>query len=177
MTPEQKLELELKVAEPQFAGPPRMPEDRVAEILNTPDPQLPPVLTKITGRELAEVPAWTGELGLLRIVAKTGIVPASRHPSGFATPVPEDGAVAIETLLDAVERNLTLDLLQPVPEGAPTPVVLLTGMLTGIEAMGLLSAGTKAAIMARTTKLQSWAESKEIGFVTARMVGLARGDE
>jgi hypothetical protein len=67
-----------------------------------------------------------------------------------------------------VDRDLRVD---PNAPGAAGQVMALLGAL---EDMGLLLPATKAAILAGTVKIPSWAESNGIE-VTARSVGLARG--
>lgn len=157
--------LAARVAQPDMHG---LPEWRVAEILNAPDPSLPLVPVPFSCRSIAEPAVLTGELAMLRLVARQGHIPADVSPNGQAVPIPTQGLVAIGTLLDAVDRDLRVD---PAVPGAVGGVV---AMLTAIEAMGLLSAQTKAAVLAATRQHPSWAEANGVE-VTARTVGLARG--
>ena len=146
----------------------------IVHILTMPDVNLPRVLQSVSGRTLAEIPTWTGELAWVRLAAKTGIVPASKHPSGVATAITEVQMVNITTLLEAVDKELVLDLSVQVPEGFPTPLSILDGLLDTVETLGLLSAVSRALVMSKTERLQSWAE-KENEQVDAGTVGKARG--
>lgn len=169
MTPEQQLELQQKVAEAQFAG---LSESRVVEILNAPDPALGLVPMVFNCRAVAKPAALSGELGMLKVVAKVNVIPADISPTEQPIPVSSAGMAVIETLLDAIDRDLQVDPSQP------GEMVQVVALLDGIEALGLLSATTKAAILAGTVRQQSWAEANDFpNGITARDVGLARGDE
>ena len=154
-----------KVAEAQFDG---LTESEVADILNAPDLTLDPIPVAFNCRVVAKPAALSGELGMLKVVAEANSIPADISPTGESISIPSLAMAAIETLLDAVERELEVDPTEP---GEMTQVV---AMLDGVEALGLLSATTKAAILAGTVRPQSWAEANEIE-VTSRAVGLARG--
>ena len=145
-----------------------------AAALNTPDPDLPKVLIPISGRVLAEIPTWTIELAAVRVVLSTGIVPASIHPSGSATALTFEEKLLITTLLEAVDKELVLDLSVEVPTGFPTPLSRLTALLDVVQSLGLLSAASRALIMQRTRRDQSWAEQHGIE-VTELTVAQARG--
>jgi hypothetical protein len=157
--------LAARIAQPDLAG---LPEWRVAEILNAPDDSLPNVSVVFSCRAIAEPAVLSGELAMLRIVAKLGHIPADVSPTAQTIPIPTQGLVAIGTMLDAVDRDLRVDTSVP---GAAAQV---SAMINALETMGLLSPATKAAVLAGTVRLQSWAEVNEIE-VTARTVGLARG--
>ena len=160
--------LEQKVAEPQFAG---LSQGEVAAILSAPDPALGLVPMTFNCRTVAKPAALSGELGMLKVVAEENAIPADISPTGQAIPIPSVGMAAIETLLDAIQRELEVDATQP------GEMLQVAAMLDGIEALGLLSAPTKAAILAGTVRQQSWAEAN--GFpngVTSRDVGLAQGN-
>ncbi len=124
---------------------------QAANALNAPDPSLPPVMVAFSCREIAEPAVLSGELGMLRIVAERRHIPADVSPTGQDIPVPTQGLIVIETMLDAVGRDLRVDPATTSGEVA--------AMLGGIEAMGLLSPGTKAAILSKTIRAPSWAEA------------------
>jgi hypothetical protein len=145
-----------------------LPEWQVAEILNAPDDSLPKVPVVFSCRAVAEPAVLSGELAMLRIVAKLGHIPADVSPTEQALPIPTQGLVAISTILDAVERDLRVD------PSAPGAAAQVSAMLDALEGMGLLSLEKKTAVLAGTVRLQSWAEANNIE-VTARSVGLARG--
>ncbi len=145
-----------------------------AAALNTPDPDLPKVLVPVSGRVLASIPTWTGEIAAVRLVKSTGVVPATIHPSGSAAALGVEETLVITTLLDAVDKELVLDLSEQVPEGLPTPLARLNSMLDVVQSLGLLSAGSRALIMQKTFRDQSWAEQHGIE-VTELSVAQARG--
>jgi hypothetical protein len=141
---------------------------QAANALNAPDATLPAVPVEFSCRAIAEPAVLSGELAMLRIVARLGHFPADVAPGNQSIPIPTPGLIAIGTMLDAVDRDLRVD---PNAPGAAGRVMALLGAL---EDMGLLLPATKAAILAGTVKIPSWAESNGIE-VTARSVGLERG--
>jgi hypothetical protein len=145
-----------------------LPEWQVADLLNEPDPELPRVPRSFSCRDVAEPAVLSGELEMMRIVKQRGHIPADVSLSGQAIPIPTLGLVAIGTMLDAVDRDLSVD---PNTPGASAQV---NDVLEALEGMGLLSLATKTAVLARTVKMQSWAEYNQIE-VTARTIGLAKG--
>lgn len=157
--------LAARVAQPDLRG---LPEWRVAELLNRPDAAIAPRPVAFSCRSIAEPAVLSGELALLRIVFREGRIPADVSPSGQAVAIPTQGLIAIGTLLDAVDRDLRVEPSMPNAVGG------VASMLAAIETMGLLSAQTKAAVLAATMRHPSWAEANNIE-VTARTVGLARG--
>jgi hypothetical protein len=154
-----------RVSQPDLIN---LPEWQVADVLNAPDPALPLVAKVFSCRDIAEPAVLSGELEMLRIVKQYGHIPADVAPGGQAIQIPTPGLIAIGTMLDAVDRQLSVD---PSVLGGAAQVL---AMLEGIEAIGLLSAATKAAILAGTVRVQSWAEANGIE-VTARTIGLAKG--
>jgi hypothetical protein len=154
-----------RIAQPDLAG---LPEWKVAEILNAPDESLPKVPVVFSCRAIAEPAVLSGELAMLRIVAKLGHIPADVTLDEQNFIVPTQGLVAIGTMLDAVDRDLRVD------PSAPGAAAQVSAMLDALEGMGLLSQATKTAVLAGTARLQSWAEANGVT-VTARTVGLARG--
>lgn len=154
-----------RVSQPDLIN---LPEWQVADVLNAPDPALPLVAKVFSCRDIAEPAVLSGELEMLRIVKQLGHIPADISPSGQTIPIPTQGLIAIGTMLDAVDRQLTVN------PSAPGTMGQILSMLEGIEAMGLLSAETKTAILEGTVRMQSWADLNGIE-VTARAVGLARG--
>ena len=154
-----------RIAQPDLAG---LPEWEVAELLNAPDDSLPKVPVVFSCRAIAEPAVLSGELAMLRIVAKLGHIPADVSPTEEALPIPTQGLIAIGTMLDAVDRDLVVD------PSAPGAAAQVSAMLNALEGMGLLSPATKTAVLAGTVRLQSWAEANGIE-VTPRSVGLLRG--
>jgi hypothetical protein len=154
-----------RIAQPDLAG---LPEWEVAEILNAPDDSLPKVPVVFSCRSIAEPAVLSGELAMLRIVAKLGHIPADVTLDEQNFIVPTQGLVAIGTMLDAVDRDLRVD------PSAPGAAAQVSVMLDALGGMGLLSPATKTAVLAGTVRLQSWAEANGIE-VTPRSVGLARG--
>jgi hypothetical protein len=157
--------LAARLAQPDLAG---LPEWQVAEILNAPDESLPKVPVVFSCRAIAEPAVLSGELAMLRIVARLGHIPADVSPTEQALPISTQGLIAIGTMLDAVDRDLRVD------PSAPGAAAQMTAMLNALETMGLLSPATKTAVLAGTVRLQSWAEANGIE-MTPRNVGLARG--
>jgi hypothetical protein len=146
-------------------------EAEAAAVLNAPDPELPLKPIAFNCRTVAKAAVLSGEMGMLKVVAEANAIPADISPTGQPIPIPSLAMAAIETMLDAVERELEVDPSQP------GEMLQVASMLDGIEALGLLSATTKAAILAGTVRQQSWAEAN--GFpngVDTRDVGLARGN-
>jgi hypothetical protein len=147
-------------------------EAEAAAVLNALDPELPLVPMTFNCRTVAKPAVLSGELGMLKVVAEANAIPADISPTGQLIPIPSVAMAAIETLLDAIERDLEVDPSQP------GEMLQVSDLLDGIEALGLLSATTKAAILAGTVRQQSWAEKN--GFpngVTSGDVGHARGHE
>jgi hypothetical protein len=158
-------ELSGRVMQPDLID---LPEWRVADLLNAPDPTLPRVPKVFSCRDIAEPAVLSGELEMFRIVKRYGYIPADVSPSGQTIPIPTPGLVAIGTLLDAVDRQLRVD---PSLPGASDRVSMI---LDSLEDIGLLSSATKVAILSGTMRMQSWAEYNQIE-VTAQTIGLAKG--
>jgi hypothetical protein len=137
-----------RLKQPDMVG---LSDAQAANALNAPDPSLPPVMVAFSCREIAEPAVLSGELEMLRIVARLGHIPADVSPTGENIPVPTQGLTAIGTMIDAVHRDLRVD---PATAGGQ-----IAAMLGGIEAMGLLSPATKAAILSKTVRAPSWAEA------------------
>ena len=157
--------LAARIAQPDLVG---LPEWQVAEILNAPDAQLVPVPAAFSCRAIAAPAVISGELELLRHVHKIGRIPADVSPTGQAVDMPTRGLIAIGTVLDAVNRDLQVDPSMP---GAADKI---QANFDAIEQMGLLSAATKAVILAQTVRHPSWAEANQIE-VTALSVSQAKG--
>lgn len=138
-----------------------------AAVLLAPDPALPAVLAPFSCRAIAEPAVLSGELAMLLIVAERGCIPADVSPTGADIPVPTPGLVAIRTMLHAVERDLRVD---PATPGASAQIA---AMFDAVEQLGLLSAQTKAAVLAGTARSPSWAEAHGV-YVDAAVVALAR---
>ena len=138
---------------------------QAAAALNAPDPSLPPVPITFSCGTIANTAVLSGELAVLRIVAARGEIPADLTPNNAAVPLPTQAIVAIVTVLDAVDRDLEAD-----PAVVDDQVV---NLLDSVEAMGLLSPETKAAILSKTLRSPSWAEVNGVT-VTAEVVAIAR---
>jgi hypothetical protein len=126
-------------------------DTQAANALNAPDTALPAVPVEFSCRAIAESAVLSGELALLRIVAARGEIPADLTPNSTAIPLPTQAIATILTMLDAVDRDLRVD---PATAGGQIQV-----MLDAIEAMGLLSSVTKAAILSKASRSPSWAEA------------------
>lgn len=157
--------LAARIAQPDLVG---LPDWEVAAKLNAPDPAFGLMPVPFSCRSIAEPAVISGELELLDIVRKQREIPADVSPTGQAQPLPTSGLMAVGTLVRAVETDLQVNPLMP---GAMERVVVL---LNAIEDMGLLSAQTKAAILAPTMRPKSWAQAHGIT-VTEDSVFTARG--
>jgi hypothetical protein len=129
-------------------------EAEAAAVLNAPDISLPAVPVAFSCRAIAEAAVLSGELAVLRIVAQRGEISADLMPNSTAVPMPTQAIATIMTMLDAVDRDLRVD---PATAGGQ-----IEGMLSGIEAMGLLSSATKAAILSQISRSPSWAEANGV---------------
>ena len=139
-----------------------------AAALNTPDPAFGLVPMAFNCRTVAKPAALSGELGMLKVVAEQNAIPADISPTGQPIPILSVGMAAIETLLDAIERELEVDPAEP------GEMLQVATLLDGIEALGLLSADTRAEILAGTVRQKSWAEQHGVE-VTELTVAQARG--
>lgn len=138
---------------------------QVVAALNAPDPTLPAVRVPFSCPEIAIPAALSGELATLRIVAARGEIPADLTPNNTAIPLSTPEIAVILTMLDAVDRSQKV-----YPEMDAGQVA---AMIDNVEAMGLLSPATKAAILSQTFRSPSWAEAHGVK-VTLESVGLAR---
>jgi hypothetical protein len=138
---------------------------QVVAALNAPDPTLPAVRVPFSCPEIAIPAALSGELATLRIVAARGEIPADLTPNNTAIQLPTQAIAVILTMLDAVDRSQKVS-----PEMDAGQVA---AMFDNVEAMGLLSPATKAAILSQTIRSPSWAEAHGVN-VTVESVGLAR---
>ena len=132
------------------------PEVSDAEIvadLNAPDTSLPLRRRDIATSDVREILLATGEWSQVVLAA-----------DGAATPV---RAAAIN-LRDTVEMTSLIRATEPTIHAAAD------ALLSGLVAAGVLTAATKAALMALADRPQSWAEANGVE-VTARTVALARG--
>ena len=138
---------------------------QAAAALNAPDLLLPPVPIAFSCKSIANAAVLTGELAVLRIAAARGEIPADLTSDSVAVPLPTRAIAAIMTVLDAVDRDLEAD-----PAVVNNQVV---NLLDSVEAMGLLSPETRAAILSKTIRSPSWAEVNGVT-VTADTVAIAR---
>ena len=138
---------------------------QAAAALNAQDLLLPPVPIAFSCKSIANAAVLTGELAVLRIAAARGEIPADLTSDSVAVPLPTLAIAAIMTVLDAVDRDLEAD-----PAVVNNQVV---NLLDSVEAMGLLSPETRAAILSKTIRSPSWAEVNGVT-VTADTVAIAR---
>ena len=138
---------------------------QVVAALNAPDPSLPAVPVPFSCPEIAVPAALSGELATLRIVAARGEIPADLTPNNTAIPLSTPAIAVILTMLDAVDRSQKVS--PEMDEGQ------VAAMFNSVEAMGLLSPATKAAILSQTFRSPSWAEVNGVT-VTADTVAIAR---
>ena len=148
-TREQKIAA--KVA--QFAG---IAEVEVAAALNAPDTNLPTKRSDVTTYDAREILLSTGEWGTVILAADN-------------TAVPQQVRGACIVLRDAIIQTTTIRI--SIPEIYNATANLLGGLVTA----GILTNGTRNALMALADVYQSWAEMEGVGAVTTRDVGIARG--
>ena len=148
-TREQKIAT--KVA--QFAG---IAEAEVAAALNAPDTSLPTKRSDVTTYDAREILLSTGEWGAVILTAENTAIPAQ---------VRGDCIV----LRDAIIQTSTIRISMPQIYNATA------NLLGGLVAAGVVTDGTRNALMALADVPQSWAEMEGVGAVTTRDVGIARG--
>ena len=136
---------------------PDMTDTQIVEALNAPDPALPLRRVDVSTGDAREVLLATGEWPAVVIAADSANAPVQVRGAAI-------------TLRDTIE--LTSLIRATVPAIYAATDTLLAGLVTA----GVLTAGTRDALLALAGRQQSWAEAN--GFsngVTARDVGLARG--
>jgi hypothetical protein len=141
-----------KVAEPQFAG---LPENVVAAMLNTPDPEW--------GQRRVDVPTSAAKDILLATGEAADVSIAADNP-----------ALAIGLRRDCIILRYTVFDTAAIRTGDPAIYDSTEALLAGLVTGGVLTSGTRDALLALADVPQSWAEANDIE-VTARTVGLARG--
>ena len=149
-TREQKIAA--KVA--QFAG---IAEAEVAAALNAPDSNLPTKRSDVTTYDAREILLSTGEWGTVILAAEN-------------TAVSQQVRGACIVLRDAIIQTTTIRI--SIPEIYSATANLLGGLVSA----GILTNGTRNALMALADVYQSWAEMEGVGAVTTRDVGIARGN-
>jgi hypothetical protein len=148
-TREQKIAA--KVAE--FAG---IAEVYVAAALNAPDSNLPARRNDVATYGAREILLSTGEWGAVIMTAENTVVPQNVR-----------GACIV--LRDAIIQTTTIRVTMPQVYSATA------NLLGGLVAAGVLTDGTRNALMALADVAQSWAEMEGVGVVTIRDIGIARG--
>jgi len=148
-TREQKIAA--KVAE--FAG---IAEADVAAALNAPDSNLPTKRSDVATYDAREILLSTGEWGAVVLAAENATVPGQVR-----------GACIV--LRDAIIQTTTIRISIPAIYSA-------TANLLGVlVSAGILTNPTRNALMGLAEVAQSWAEMENVGTVTTRDVGIARG--
>ena len=149
MTREQKIAA--KVA--QFAG---MAESAVAAALNAPDESLPKKRVDVATSEAREILLSTGEWGAVVLAAEN-------------TAAPQQVRGACIVLRDTIAETSLIRASVPAIYNA-------TATLLGGLTPGVLTEGTRDALMALADVPQSWAEQQGVGTVEIRDIGIARGN-
>jgi hypothetical protein len=148
-TREQKIAA--KVAE--FAG---IAEADVAAALNAPDPSLPTKRSDVATYDAREILLSTGEWGAVVLTAEDDMVPGQVR-----------GACIV--LRDAIIQTSTIRI------GVPAIYNATANLLGVLVSTGVLTNATRNALMALADVAQSWAEMENVGPVTTRDIGIARG--
>ena len=153
MTTERKQKIAAKVAEAQFAG---MTEAAVAAALNAPDESLPKKRVDVATSEAREILLSTGEWGAVVLTAEN-------------TAAPQQVRCACIVLRDTIAETSLIRASVPAIYNATA--TLLGGLIPGV-----LTEGTRDALMALADVPQSWAEQQGVGTVEIRDIGIARGN-
>ena len=149
MTREQKIAA--KVAE--FAG---IAEVHVAAALNAPDANLPTKRSDVATYDAREILLSTGEWGAVVLAAENAAVPGQVR-----------GACIV--LRDAIIQTSTIRI------SVPSIYSATENLLSGLVSAEILTNATRNALMALADVAQSWAEMENVGVVTTRDIGIARG--
>lgn len=149
MTREQKIAA--KVA--QFAG---IAEADVAAALNAPDPSLPTRRTDVNTYDAREILLSTGQWGAVVLAAENAAVP-------------EQVRGACIVLRDAIVQTSTIRI------SVPSIYSATANLLGGLVLAGILTNETRNRLMALAEVVQSWAEMENVGVITTRDIGIARG--
>jgi hypothetical protein len=151
MNREQKIAA--KVAEAQFAG---MAESAVAAALNALDTTLTKKRVDVATSEAREILLSTGEWGAVVLAAEN-------------TAAPQQVRGACIVLRDTIAETSLIRASVPAIYNA-------TATLLGGLTPGVLTEGTRDALMALADVPQSWAEQQGVGTVEIRDIGIARGN-
>jgi len=141
-----------KIAEPQFA---ELADNVVADILNAPDANLPLRRVDVVTADAKEILLSTGEWARVFLAADS-----------VTTPEMVRGACIV--LRDTITETSTVRATVPAIYNATAT------LLGGLVQAGVLTSGTRDAIMALADVQNSWAKANGVE-VSARTVGLARG--
>ena len=150
MTREQKIAA--KVA--QFA---EMAEGDIAAALNAPDPALPKKRVDVATSDAKEILLSTGEWAAVVLTADNDAIADQVR-----------GACIV--LRDTIAETTTIRA--SIPEIYNATAVLLGGLVM----TGVLTDGTRDALMALADVDQSWADLEDVGTVETRDIGIARGN-
>jgi hypothetical protein len=144
--------LAARIAQPDLAS---LPEWRVAEILNAPDPAFPMVRRSVNKRDAQEILLASGEWAQVYMVAENTAAPAELR-----------GA--------CINLRDTIRLTETIAMDNPAIYAAVDAVLSGLVAAQFLTAQTRAALLALADRPQSWAEYNQ-SEVTPREVSLIRG--
>jgi hypothetical protein len=149
-TREQKIAAKVS----QFAG---IAEADVAAALNAIDNNLPTKRSDVTTYDAREILLSSGEWGAVILAAEN-------------TAVPEQVRGACIVLRDAIIQTSTIRISIPAIYNATA------NLLGALVSAGILTNATRNALMALADVNQSWAEMENVGQVTTRDIGIARGN-
>jgi hypothetical protein len=153
MTTEREQKIAAKVA--QF--PSGMAEGDIADVLNAPDTTLPRKRVDVATSEAREILLSTGEWGAVVLAAEN-------------TAVPQQVRGACIVLRDTIAETSLIRASVPAIYNATAT------LLGGLILAGVLTEGTRDALMALADVNQSWAEQQGVGTVEIRDIGIARGN-
>jgi len=132
-----------------------LPDWEVADILNTPDPNLPPTYGTIKNADVMRM--------LISFNVWSGIVDKSKNSQN------DSEKALCRNIVDSVSvRDYIFDLKDSEIR------IPFENMLSGAVTAGLLTQEQGALISSKAYRFQSWAEYNNVE-VTARTVGIARG--
>jgi hypothetical protein len=141
-----------RLQQPDMVG---LPDWRAAEILTSPDPDLPARQIDVATADAREILLATGEWALVVLAAEDETRPEAVRS-------------ACIILRDTITGTTTIRATDPAIRAATET------LLTALVAAGVLTEGTKDRLLSLTNRQASWAEHTGVE-VTARTVGLARG--
>jgi hypothetical protein len=144
--------LAIKLQEEELVG---LPDWKVADILNTPDPNLPPTYGRINNGEVIAI--------LIANDLWASILDKSKNSTNAT-----EKNLCINIVDSLSLRDYTFDLKKELIRTS------FTNMLSGAVQLGLMSQDIVTLITSQAYRQQSWAEYNNIE-VTPKIIGLARG--